>query len=107
VVKKLVGALLTLATIGTVLVLLVLVSSSLSVAQQDIGEEPVQGGDSASNVPSDGTDSTSGDAGLLEYASNISGDAEDSQAIPVCPEPAAPGTARCHSLVVADTPNSP
>ena len=29
------------------------------------------------------------------------------QAVPVCPGPAAPGTARCHSLVRPGTPDSP
>ena len=91
-----------------VLALLTLLAALPVVAQQDVGgASPGEGGsqysppDPASTVPAS-VGSDEGDASFLQYAP--SGPGWD-QAVPVCPEPAAPGTARCHSLVRTDTPS--
>jgi len=106
--------LLTLMALATVLALLTLLSGSLGMAQQDASQSTSQEEYSSSHTPTS-TNATSGDTpsedvSLLQYsqsAPSTSGDTSDGEAVPVCPEPAAPGTARCHSLVVTNTPGSP
>jgi hypothetical protein len=93
--------LLALTTLVGALVLLTLLSGSLVMAQQDTSEDLPQESDPVSTFPVD-TDTISGDTSLIEYdnAPSTRGNAGDGQAVPVCPGPAAPGTVRCHSLVV-------
>lgn len=94
--------LIAVASLAAVVTLLTLLSGSLVAAQQgDPSEYQPQGGDAVSSIPAD-TDATETETGLIQYAPSTPGDAGGSQAVPVCPGPAAPGTARCHSLVRTD-----
>jgi hypothetical protein len=78
------------------------------MAQQGTSEDLSQESAPVSTFPAD-TGTISGDANLTQYDNALSttGDTGDGQAVPVCPGPAAPGTARCHSLVRTDIPSSP
>src|SRR4051812_47266405 len=94
--------LIAVASLVAVVMLSTLLSGSLAAAQQDdLSEDPSQRGDAISSIPV-GTDTTDGEGAFIQYAPSTPGDAGDSQAVPVCPGPAAPGTARCHSLVRTD-----
>jgi hypothetical protein len=97
-----------LISLVAVLALLVLLAAPMVLGQQDADgsssdEEEAQG------VPPDptltnsvGTDPTNENAGFLQYRPSPTdgGTPITGQAIPLCPEPVAPGASRCHSLIV-------
>ncbi len=94
------------------LTLLMLLVALPVVAQQDAGGDllPEEGGSQASppdpaSTASLGLDPDADDADFLQYAPS---NPDAGQATPVCPGLAAPGTARCHSIVLlpTDTPSA-
>lgn len=97
-----------LISLVAVLALLVLLAAPMVLGQQDAGRTSSEEGE-AQGVPPDpaltnpvGTEPTNEDAGFLQYRPSPTGGGIpiSGQAVPVCPEPVAPGAARCNSLIV-------
>lgn len=86
-----------LMVLVAVLVLLTLLTAPLVVAQQNAGVDPSEGGGSSDPALTDpvSVDLNNANNGFTQYAPSSPG---GGQAVRVCPDPAAPGTANCHAI---------
>ena len=103
-----------LISLVVVLALLVLLAAPMVLGQQDASSTLSEEG-KAQAIPPDptltnpvGTEPTNEDAGFLQYRPSPTGGGVpiSGQAVPLCPEPVAPGTARCNSLIVVPSGTS-
>ena len=86
-----------LTVLVAVLVLITLLAAPLVVAQQDAGMDPSEGGESSDPALTAPVSVDNANDGFAQYAPSNPG---GGQAVRVCPDPPAPGTANCHAMKI-------